>query len=613
MKILELVQGSAEWLSVRLSHFTASEAPAMMGASKYMSRDELLTLKKTGVSKEVTAHQQALFDKGHAAEDAAREIIELDNFIVMPPLVAFLQIDELDLLASLDGYLEHNNEPWEHKLFNQGLADNVRNNVLEPHYYWQLEHQMLVCNATDCSFTCSDGTEENAVHMRYQSVPERREALIAGWKQFAKDLAVHEVKAKTEKVIANEIQALPKLEIALTGNVSASNLAVYKDTALTFIQSVKTDLATDQDFVDAASAIKFFNNGEKELDAVKERALSDTADIKVLFDTLDELKEEMRQKRLTLNKLVKTRKEEIRTEISLKARQDFSQFMLEVSERINGIQINHVVADFDSAMKGKSSIDSLQNAVDTEMSQLKIEVEQSATLIRTNLDSFTELASNHKHLFADTLQLVHKENDDVINLIKARISEYEEQEKIKAEEQRKAIQAEEERKAQAKLAAEQKAIDDEKARLAAEAEASRLAQIQAEEDAKAAELTRITEAEQFKNLITVLMPSGLRNYNSLSEAASAATLAGGSIVDHGNGPEFKLNEVEQTPVNEPKVIQAVSTPGATDIDNFLSALSKEDLNSFGYLLLSNNAQHEAEALNNIKASFTQFLSEQHAA
>ena len=73
---------------------------------------------------------------------------------------------------------------------------------------------MLVCNATDCSFTCSDGTEENAVHMHYQSVPERRKALIAGWKQFAKDLAVHEIKAKVETVKANEIQALPKLEIA---------------------------------------------------------------------------------------------------------------------------------------------------------------------------------------------------------------------------------------------------------------------------------------------------------------------------------------------------------------------------------------------------------------
>ena len=41
----------------------------------------------------------------------------------------------------------------------------------------------------------------------------------------------------------------------------------------------------------------------------------------------------MRQKRLTLNKLVKTRKEEIRTEIALKARQDFSQFMLKQAKK----------------------------------------------------------------------------------------------------------------------------------------------------------------------------------------------------------------------------------------------------------------------------------------
>lgn len=44
-KVLNLSQGSEEWKQARLKHFCASEAPAVMGVSKYMTRTELLDLK----------------------------------------------------------------------------------------------------------------------------------------------------------------------------------------------------------------------------------------------------------------------------------------------------------------------------------------------------------------------------------------------------------------------------------------------------------------------------------------------------------------------------------------------------------------------------------------
>ena len=56
-----------------------------------------------------------------------------------------------------------------------------------------------------------------------------------------------------------------------------------------------------------------------------------------------------------------------------------------------------------------------------------------------------------------------------------------------------------------------------------------------------------------------------------------------------------------------------SLPGVSEVSAFLFSLHEIDLNDFAYLLLSNNAQHEAEALQKIKANFTQFLAEQHAA
>jgi len=76
MKIHNVAQGSAEWHALRSQYFTASEAPAMMGASKYQSRTDLLTAKKTGITPEVTPNQQRIFDKGHATEALARPLVE---------------------------------------------------------------------------------------------------------------------------------------------------------------------------------------------------------------------------------------------------------------------------------------------------------------------------------------------------------------------------------------------------------------------------------------------------------------------------------------------------------------------------------------------------------
>ncbi len=454
MITLTLIQGSEDWHKTRLENFTASEAPAMMNDSKYMSRAELLNLKKTGIAKPVNEFTQKIFDKGHATEEAARPIIE--NLIgeELYPVTGLLE--DCDLLASFDGLTMMEDVVFEHKLWNEALAENVRHSILEAHYYWQLEQQLLVSGAEKAIFVVSDGTKENMEHMWYASFPERREALIAGWKQFAKDLSSHEVKAKEEKLVANEIAELPKLEVSLVGNVSNSNLVEYKSTALTFIKSIKTELATDQDFVDADKAVKWCQKGEKELEAVKERALSDTADIKTLFDTIDILKEEMRQKRLTLSKLVKSRKEEIRSDISMKAQIEFSELLIATSKNLNGIQIVQVVANFDNVIKGKKTVESLQNAVDSELARVKIELSEISELVRTNLNSLTELAADFKFLFNDYAQIIFKDNEDLTNLIKSRIAEHKDSEQAKLEQQREQIRLEEERKAKDKLEAEEK-------------------------------------------------------------------------------------------------------------------------------------------------------------
>ena len=53
MQTVELQQGTPEWHAFRAAHYTASDAPAMLGTSPYKTRNELLCEKKLGITPEL--------------------------------------------------------------------------------------------------------------------------------------------------------------------------------------------------------------------------------------------------------------------------------------------------------------------------------------------------------------------------------------------------------------------------------------------------------------------------------------------------------------------------------------------------------------------------------
>lgn len=64
MKIIDCAQGSEAWLAHRRTVRNASDAPAMMGASPYVTRAELVRQRATGIDREIDAATQRVFDKG---------------------------------------------------------------------------------------------------------------------------------------------------------------------------------------------------------------------------------------------------------------------------------------------------------------------------------------------------------------------------------------------------------------------------------------------------------------------------------------------------------------------------------------------------------------------
>ena len=146
MKKLNLEQGSDAWLEARFKYFCASEAPAMMGESKFMSRNQLL-MKKKGFAEKSDKNKDFIFAAGHESEKKARELLEIELLESFDPCVCVESVSGVDLLASLDGLSDDGKTIFEHKLINKTLAQNTENGLIEPHYYWQLEHQLLVTGA----------------------------------------------------------------------------------------------------------------------------------------------------------------------------------------------------------------------------------------------------------------------------------------------------------------------------------------------------------------------------------------------------------------------------------------------------------------------------------
>ena len=441
MKIHNVAQGSAEWLALRAQHFTASEAPAMMGASKYQSRTDLLMAKKTGITPDVTPSQQFIFDKGHATEAMARPLAEALIGEELYPIVA----TEGNLLASMDGATMLGETLFEHKLWNESVVAQVKAGDLAPHYYWQLEQQLLVSGAERVIFVCSDGTPENFVHMEYRPVAGRAAQLIEGWKQFEVDLANFEMADAPSIVVGKAPDELPALRIELTGMVTASNLKVFEDSALAVIDSVKTTLSTDQDFADAKKAVKWCGDVEEAVSIAKKQALSQTQSIDELFSSLDRISAHARETRLKVDKLVKAQELLVKTTIKQKAELALAEHVAGINRTLGQVALPNVHVDFAGAMKSKRTIASLQDAVDTELARAKIDASQAADSIRLNLNSLAELAVDHAFLFSDVQQLVTKANDDLVTLIKFRISEHQKAEQAKADAKRIAEEQEAQR------------------------------------------------------------------------------------------------------------------------------------------------------------------------
>ncbi|PXW23377.1 YqaJ viral recombinase family protein [Paraburkholderia caballeronis] len=447
----DLVQGSPEWMEFRLKHFGASEAAAMLGLSTKVKRNELLHMKYTGTPKEFSDWvQEHILDKGHEVEALARPIVEEMLGEDLYPMVFSLG----RMSASCDGLTMIEDTAWENKQFNQSLYASIENGVLPEEHMPQAQQVLFVTGAKRLIFTCSDGTESGTVWMEVLPDAMWFDRLCAGWAQFEKDLATYEPREIKEKPQAEAIMGLPTLAVQIKGEVVASNLPRFRAAAETFIANIKTDLQTDEDFANAEETVKFCEKAEKELEVAKNAAIAQTASIDDLMRTLDHIKAQLRDKRLGLDKLVKKRKDEIKTEIVQDGRKAYAAHVDALNAELGAVKLDIAAPDFITAAKNKRTLASLHEAIDTAVANGKIAADAAAKDLRAKLQWFAA-HDEHAFLFRDLQTLIQKPADDFQLVVTSRIAEHKRQEAEKEDRRKAAEAAEAQRVAAAAEAAKQ--------------------------------------------------------------------------------------------------------------------------------------------------------------
>lgn len=470
MKIVQLQQGSPAWHAHRARYFNASDAPAMMGCSPYKTRAQLLREVHTGLTGEIDASTQRVFDAGHRFEALARPLAER---IIGDDLYPCVGVDRR-YSASFDGLTLGGEIAWEHKTLNDALRallpDASQCEAGQPmgelplHYRVQMEHQCLVSNAGRVLFTASrwadDGELIEARHCWYYADATLRGLILLGWDQFAADLATYAPPAIAEPARAEPMESLPAVAVRLDGALTvAGNLPSFTVALRAFIDRMPARPTTDTDFATTDAACKALKRAEEALDAAEAGALASITDVEAMRRAVADCRKLARDTRLAAEKLVERRKVEIKEQAVQAARRALDGHIAGLNAELAPMRLLPVAADFPGCIKGLRSIASMQDALDTALAGGKIAADQQARGIRANLAAFHAAAAGLEFLFADLGQIVHKAADDFAAVLDARIAKH------RADEAEKARRAADQ---QARLIAEaeRRAREQEAARIA---------------------------------------------------------------------------------------------------------------------------------------------------
>ena len=260
-------------------------------------------------------------------------------------------------------------------------------------------------------------------HCWYFPNIQLRKRIVDAWSQFENDVTAYQHVETPLPVVATVFESLPAVSVRLNGQLAvATNLPEFDVALRAFVKNIPANPSTDQEFADCESACKALKKAEDALTAAEDNAMAQVTDVETMRRLVGSLKTLARTTRLASEKVVTARKEAIRTEIVTGAKTKYASHVAYLNKR-NGVSYLGVqYPDFAGAIKGKRSVDSLREAVDTLLANAKIEANATADRILTNI-SLSEV-KEFDFLFADLPVLCLKETDDFAAIVATRLAEH---------------------------------------------------------------------------------------------------------------------------------------------------------------------------------------------
>lgn len=442
MEILNLQQGSTEWHQHRATAYNASDVPSMLACSPYKSRSDFVRERATGITAEVTPAQQRIFDDGHRFEALARPLAEAIIGEELSPCVG----KRGKYSASFDGLTFMGDVVFEHKTLGNSLRDAMTLDCtgadLPLHYRAQMEQQAMVSGCERILFMASTwDAEDNLIeerHCWYEPDAELRAQIIAGWEQFEKDVAAYVPQEAATPVVATPTESLPTVVVQVQGALTvAGNLPAFGDALRAFIARIPQRPGTDQEFADADAVCKALKKAEDALAQAEDSALAQIGDVELMRRTVADLKTLARNTRLATEKLVKAEKDARRAEKVMNARTAYQEHVMRLQQDCSGVVLDVQTPDFAAAIKGLSSLASIDDKLTAALIDGKAKANTVAGRVVNNLKAIASVPQ-YAFLFPDRQELAHKDAEVLELLMHKRVTDHQ-----AAEQQRQdAIRAE---------------------------------------------------------------------------------------------------------------------------------------------------------------------------
>ena len=252
------------------------------------------------------------------------------------------------------------------------------------------------------------------------------------------------------------------LVIKVETNIASCNIGDFKAQAEQYLASLHNSYETDEDFAILVGEVKELKELEDRTRQAIEAVLNGNKEVEAIINEARGIAESFRQERLSRNKLVTDKSNEIKQDILDGAFEDIKTIITNLGGQLVSVvgskfQSQNIKAQLIESIKGKRTISSIKAAANAEKNGIIAEITAEVARINSRLRL---IPKDLDHLFRDAASLAASDmsDDELVSEVQSRIeADKVRQEEIKAQAEFRAQQAAQ----QAALQAQQEAAKPE--------------------------------------------------------------------------------------------------------------------------------------------------------